>query len=739
MKDVSLSKEKFMDRRTFLISSGVAGLGTLFASPDSGRAAEPQSPETFSWNTGELEFTFSLPQGRLRQHIFLPSGIQTPENSARWSGVEIGLLCSGEDSPDSGMKQAGGSPGQRLQFVAKDEQQSSRGKTLTLRHKDADLHLDIQSHYEAFDGLPVVRRHVEILNAGAEPIGIEYLSSAMLHGLADPVFYDRELKIWLAYNSWMAEGQWHSFLPSELGFVENMRTSWSQASAASVGSWSTEKYLPMAVVENTTLGVAWFWQIEHNGSWYWEVSNLSERGIRASDVYAYLGGPDQLHSQAWKNLEPGKAYKTVPVAIGCVRGGFQEAVQALTSYREKICIRKRPAQHFECPVIFNDFMNCLWGDPTEEKELPLIDAAAEAGCEYFVIDAGWYAEQNEDWSSTVGAWQPSKTRWPRGIRFVLDRIREKGMIPGLWLEPEVAGKHSPLAEKPDNWFFMRHGQRVIKNSRLLLDFRNPQVRSYLDDVVQRLVTEYGVGYIKMDYNTDTLEGTAQNADSLGQGLLDHNRAVLAWLDGLLNRYPELVIENCGSGGGRMDYGMLSHTQLQSCTDQEEYLRLPAIATGASAGVVPSQLAVWSYPRQGADADQASFNMVSAMLLRIHQSGHLARLDAPAAAQVKEGIRIYKQIIREHIPDAVPFYPLGMPDVTNNMKPIALGIRSPKRSFLAVWRIDGDAEVRVPEAMRAEILYPKDLGIAIHSSGEECTVTFPRPRMGCILSFDLNSS
>jgi alpha-galactosidase len=142
---------------------------------------------------------------------------------------------------------------------------------------------------------------------------------------------------------------------------------------------------------------------------------------------------------------------------------------------------------------------------------------------------------------------------------------------------------------------------------------------------------------------------------------------------------------------------------------------------------------WSYPQQGADADQASFNMVSAMLLRIHQSGHLGRLDAPVAAQVKEGIRVYKEIIRQHIPDAVPFYPLGMPDVTNAMKPIALGTRSPKRSFIAVWRIDGDAEVRVPEARRAEILYPKDLGIVIHSSGDECILIFPRPRMGCILS------
>jgi len=79
-----------------------------------------------------------------------------------------------------------------------------------------------------------------------------------------------------------------------------------------------------------------------------------------------------------------------------------------------------------------------------------------------VIDAGWYAERNEDWSSTVGAWQPSTTRWPRGIRFVLDRIREKGMVPGLWLEPEVAGKHSTLAEKPDSWFFLRLSRYVVR-------------------------------------------------------------------------------------------------------------------------------------------------------------------------------------------------------------------------------------------------------------------------------------
>src|SRR5208282_32797 len=118
-------------------------------------------------------------------------------------------------------------------------------------------------------------------------------------------------------------------------------------------------------------------------------------GFRGGDVYAWLGGPDDLHSAAWKNLQPGASYTSVPVAVGCVRGGFGEAVAALTQYRRLACERPH-AQNSRCSVIFNDYMNCLQGNPTEAKELPLIDVAAKAGCEYYVIDAGWYAGLHED-------------------------------------------------------------------------------------------------------------------------------------------------------------------------------------------------------------------------------------------------------------------------------------------------------------------------------------------------------
>jgi alpha-galactosidase len=717
-----------VDRRQFLLSGGVATLGA-FVSQASPPVSTAGTPESFQWRTDDLIFSFDVTAGRLRQKRLVPAGTQLANDFA---GVEVALQCSGENSPDQGMKSGIGQPGARMLFEGHREESTQRGNRLVCAHTDPKLSLRVESVYEAFNGIPVVRRYSRVTNGGSSPVGIEFLSSAMLHGLADPQNYDRELRIHVAFNSWMAEGQWHRLRPSEMGFVENERTSWSEAQAGSIGSWSTERYLPIAMAENTSLGLIWFWQIEHNGSWYWEISNSSEHDNHADDVYAYLGGPDDLHSAAWKNLKPGETYETIPVAIGCVRGGFGEAVEALTRFRRAVYL-KNHKDNARCSVIFNDYMNCLWGDPTEAKELPIIAAAAKAGCEYFVIDAGWYADLHEDWSQTIGAWQPSGTRWPNGLRFVTDRIRAAGMTPGLWLEPEVAGAKSLLAQKPDNWFLIRHGKRVFKNSRLLLDFRNPEVRAYLDQVIARLVKEYGIGYIKMDYNVDSLQGTEINADSLGQGLLEHNRAHLAWLDGILNRYPDLVIENCGSGGGRMDYAMLSRLQLQSMTDQEDYLKLPAILVGASAAVLPEQLAIWSYPLANADADQASFNMVTAMMCRIHQSGRLDSLSPEALAQVADGIRVYKEI-RKHIPAAVPFYPLATSDVTNREAPLALGMRSPEQTFLAVWRIDGAAITRIPIAStNPKLVYPTDLGINVTATSGAVNIEFPRPHMACFIS------
>ena len=339
-------------------------------------------------------------------------------------------------------------------------------------------------------------------------------------------------------------------------------------------------------------------------------------------------------------------------------------------------------------------MNCLWGRPTAAEEYPLVDAAAEAGCEYFCMDAGWYADG--DWWDSVGEWEESRKRFPEGVKKVTDYIRSKGLVPGVWLEPEVMGIRCDLAKKlPDDWFFVRHGKRVYDRSRFQLDYRNPAVRAHMDEVVDRLVSEYGVGYIKTDYNIEPGIGTELSADSVGEGMLEHERAYISWLDGLFKRHPELIIENCSSGGLRMDYGMLSRCSIQSTSDQENYLQYAVIAANAPTGVTPEQAAVWAYPMNHEESispdalrEEVIFNMVSAMLLRIHQSGHLAKLDEERKALVKQALSVYKTI-RPDIRVSRPFWPLGLAGYSDEI--VSLGLFVEGKAYLAVWKRSGAAE------------------------------------------------
>ena len=254
----------------------------------------------------------------------------------------------------------------------------------------------------------------------------------------------------------------------------------------------------------------------------------------------------------------------------------------------------------------------------------------------------------------MGEWQECRERFPNGLKEVTDYIRQKGMIPGVWLELEVMGICCEKAKRvPDEWFFIRHGRRVYDRSRFQLDFRNPEVIAHANEVIDRLVKEYGVGYIKMDYNIEPGIGTEYKADSFGDGLLQHERAYLQWLDSVFERHPDLVIENCSSGGLRMDYAMLKRYSIQSTSDQENYLNYASISANAPTGLTPEQAAVWSYPLMEGTTEEVVFNMVNAILLRVHQSGHLAQISPERRALVKEGLEYYKTI-RADLREALPF-------------------------------------------------------------------------------------
>jgi alpha-galactosidase len=622
------------------------------------------------------------------------------------------IVCRMVEVQESGLgqqfhhyaKHIGTRPGCLLRYQHSSDYYNDFGRKLEIEQEYRGLH--VISHFQFFNGISVISSWTELINKGNEIHPIEYVSSFTFTGLSRGAKLPRDKNaiVYLPHSTWYGEAQWKSYSLNQLGYDvindSSTNSSVKRINLSNTGTWACGEFLPMGSYVNTELQQTFTWQIETSASWNWELSDVENQ------LYMQLSGPSASQNMFIRNLKPGESFVSVSCAVAIVKGDFEKSIQELTKYRR--AIRRKNDDNEHPKAIFNDYMNCLTGDPTTEKLLPLIDVAAESGCKYFCIDCGWY--DDGPWWEGVGQWLPAKGRFPNGIQEPLNYIREKGMIPGLWLELEVMGVNCPLVSKiPKDWFFQRNGRPVIDEGRYQLDFRNPEVVAHADAVVKRLVEEYKIGYIKMDYNINGGAGTERCTDSVGMGLLEHTRAYLSWLDKTFATYPDLVIENCSSGGMRMEYSMLSRQSIQSVTDQTDYLKMAAIATNCMTAVTPEQAAIWSYPLSNGDCEETIFNMVNAILFRIHQSGHLAEIANERLAYVQEGINCHHSICEE-VKNGLPFWPIGLASFSDDF--LSVGVDCGKRLYLAVWRINGEKDsvilpIRLAQGNKANVscLYP----------------------------------
>ncbi|WP_330308255.1 MULTISPECIES: glycoside hydrolase family 36 protein [unclassified Streptomyces] len=649
--------------------------------------------------------------------------------------------------------------GDRLTYrdheTVRDGRVAGRERT-TIRLADSETGLaaevTLESGSGAGSGAAFLRARVRLVNEGATPLRLESVTTLTLGGISDAGDGLDGLTLHWADNDWLAECRWRQAAFRD-EVVPLSRSAHGHEGRGcferySQGSWSTGRNLPVAALTDLD-GRAWLWQIESSAGWRFET------GEREGAAYVALFGPDDAHHQWHHTLAPGQEFHTVPaVLVRTEAGGLDAAFGTLTDYRRGI--RRDHPDHRTLPVIYNDYMNTLMGDPTTDRLLPLIEAAATAGAEVFVIDAGWYDDDAQGWWDAVGAWEAAPNRFPGGIQEVLDAIGRHGMTPGLWLEPEVVGVRSPLAHTlPPEAFFRRGGVRVTEHGRHHLDLRHPAARAHLDEVVDRLVGEWGVGYLKLDYNINIGPGTEDGSESAGAGLLGHHRAHLDWMASVLDRHPDLVLENCGSGGLRMDYAQLAVAQLQSTSDQQDPLRYPPIAAAAATAATPEQAAVWAYPQPDQSLDEIAFTLTGPLLGRIHLSGFLNLMSDEQFDLVRSAISVYKDL-RPEIGGAHPFWPLGLPAWEDEW--IAHGLRGEESTYVMVWRREpepgGDGREAVPNDpaetdrtltvphlrgahVHPTLLHPTTAGAAAEWETVEGKLTVSLPRANTAVLFRLS--
>ncbi len=462
----------------------------------------------------------------------------------------------------------------------------------------------------------------QIRNDSDETVTMEMLTSFLFTDIkAD--------KVHRIQSFWSAEGRLKTDDLKDL----NMEHSWNNMAFrvekfGNVGSMPVRKYFPFVVLEDSSEHKFFGVQLYSPASWQIELV------VRAGDVVTLAGGiADRDFGQWMKSLKLGESFEA------------PKAVAAVGDSLEDVCDKLVKAQHPDISpvddqmgIVFNEYCT-TWGNPDIDKLKKLADKIAGKGIQYLVMDSGWYSDCGYWWEYR-GDWSINKKRFPNGLKELVDYIRGKGMIPGIWYEFETVGCKAKEFEDKDH-LVKKDGVPLTIGGARFWDMEDPWVKDYLKHSVTERLKEDGFGYIKIDYN-DTLGIGVDGADAPGENL---RRKVLATQDffkTLKKEIPQLVIENCSSGGHRLEPSFMELASMASFSDAHEIVSLPIIAANVQRVVKPSQSQIWAVLRAKDSDSRIYYSMCATLLGRMGLSGDVYDLSDHQWELLDKAIAFYKK-------------------------------------------------------------------------------------------------
>ncbi len=246
-------------------------------------------------------------------------------------------------------------------------------------------------------------------------------------------------------------------------------------------------------------------------------------------------------------LAPGERFTTPDAVMATVSGGYNAVRHAMHAHLRGDVLPSRA----DWPMrrVHLNSWEAVAFDMDDMRLARLADAGCAIGAERFVVDDGWFAGRRDD-TTSLGDWAPDPDRFPKGLDRLIDYVGELGMDFGLWVEPEMVSPDSDLYRAHPDWCLHRRGfDRPTQRHQLVLDLARPGVSEHLYQVLHTLLSSHRIAYLKWDHNRDLFPNDgAGHAQTL---------ALYALIDRLRAAHPKVEIESCASGGGRIDYAMLS--------------------------------------------------------------------------------------------------------------------------------------------------------------------------------------
>lgn len=234
------------------------------------------------------------------------------------------------------------------------------------------------------------------------------------------------------------------------------------------------------------------------------------------------------------------------------------------------------------PILINSW-EAFYFDFDAPKLLGLADAAADLGMELFVLDDGWFGKR-DDSTSSLGDWYPNEEKLKGTLKELAEKINAKGLKFGLWIEPEMTNKDSDLYRAHPDWLLAEQGKRICHSrTQYVLDFSKKEVREYIGDMLENLLAEVPVSYIKWDMNRTFSEVFSNGNDKEYQGKVCHKYilGVYELYERLTSRFPHVLFESCASGGARFDPGMLYYAPQGWTSDDTDAIERLKIQYGTS--------------------------------------------------------------------------------------------------------------------------------------------------------------
>lgn len=478
---------------------------------------------------------------------------------------------------------AGGDLNTELRYVSHNVRERDEGDVVetTVRMIDR-CGLEVSLIYTAYSRENVIAVHSEIVNAEKASVKLcNYYSAAL------PVKASKFLLTHF-YGAWAREMQVdHTLLTHGSKSIESrkgVRTTHTE-NPSFLLSLDTESF-----DENYGEVIA--------GALAWSGNFKLNFEVDEFDGLTILGGINPYASEY--TLSPGQRFVTPDMIFTYSFEGAGGASRNLHDWA-----RRYGVYHAETlrPTLLNSWEGAYF-DFTTRTLLDMIDDVKEMGLEMFVLDDGWFGNEyprNND-KMGLGDWQVNRTKLPEGIDYIAEYAHKQGVKFGIWIEPEMVNPQSVLARTHPDWIVKADGREIPKmRNQWLLDLSNPAVQDFVFSVFDNtLRLSPNIDYVKWDAN--------RHVESVGSEFLPEDRQSHFWVDyvqgfydvcrRIREKYPDVIVQACASGGGRVEYGALKYFDEVWTSDNTEALSrafiqygtnmiYPALVTGSHVSAVPN--------------------------------------------------------------------------------------------------------------------------------------------------------